>query len=100
MQDVETAAAKFAKEQPTVGLLEANVKPSKSAKEATVAIQVVGAEPSSVKEKEAVAVVEEAFSRSTHTLPIATDAMSHASRDLVARQGLIASWHAMVIVSP
>ncbi len=71
-QDVEAAAAKFAKEQPTVGLLEANVKPFKGAKEATVAIQVVGAEPTPSEEKEAVAVVEEAFSRCTHTLPLAT----------------------------
>ncbi|BDA40680.1 ABC transporter G family member 22 [Coccomyxa sp. Obi] len=67
LKDVETAAARFAKEQPTVGLLEANVKPSKGAKEATVAIQVVGAEPSLPEDKKVVAVVEEAFSRSYPT---------------------------------
>ena len=83
-QDVEAAAAKFAKEQPAVGLLEASVKPSKGAKEATVAIQAVGAEPTTAEVKEAVAVVEEAFSRCTDTPLIADNATSYDFCEVVA----------------
>ena len=65
-QDVEAAAAKFAKENPTMGAaaLDAAVKPMKGARDVVVALHATQRE-----EEAEPSVVEEAFSRCCPSLP-------------------------------